>query len=535
MERRGIATGPGLMSHVVFISYSSKDQATADLVTQALEASGYRCWMANRDIIPGQGWAEAIIAAIDSCKVLVLVFSASSNTSHQVLREVDGAVNRQIPMVALRIDDVRPSNALEYYISAHHWLDASKPPFETHLRYLTQVIGGLLNREEPPPPPPPPPARTHPWRRLGARLLDLFLADRLLMLLFLISLPANAPMTKSNVDAIISSPAFDLFFGICAIVLLIPIDAWLLSRFGTTFGGLIHGISLEAGRDGTRLRIGAMAYRGLRQAPIALAAVILTCGASIAGLVAGVRAHSVWLGAAVQLAGLVAAGVLIWRTFLRPLRQQGTAPWDRRGPWVPAARRMGWIRWLLLAVCWVLVLGGSGALASVFLERHFSNQVPELSLTTDPVPVPSGSPIPRILPRAERSGSPAQTSSDPVALRADGAAAYARMDYGEARQAFAVAAEAGDTDAQRDLGWLYQNGWGVDQSYNEALRWYLKAAAKGDAVAQTRIGALYQNGWGVGKDYAEAPAVLITNESHSRSGSDLSVSARHGQCAADRV
>jgi hypothetical protein len=30
-------------------------------------------------------------------------------------------------------------------------------------------------------------------------------------------------------------------------------------------------------------------------------------------------------------------------------------------------------------------------------------------------------------------------------------------------------------------------------------------------------------------------AVLITNESHSRSGSDLSVSARHGQCAADRV
>jgi hypothetical protein len=56
--------------------------------------------------------------------LMLLVFSASSNDSPQVRREVERAVHKQLPIVAFRIDDVLPAKSLEYFLSAQHWLDA---------------------------------------------------------------------------------------------------------------------------------------------------------------------------------------------------------------------------------------------------------------------------------------------------------------------------------------------------------------------------------------------------------------------------
>jgi TPR repeat protein len=76
--------------------------------------------------------------------------------------------------------------------------------------------------------------------------------------------------------------------------------------------------------------------------------------------------------------------------------------------------------------------------------------------------------------------------------------------YSEAMKWFRQAAEKGDSIAQNNIGWLYQNGSGVGQDYSEAMRWFQKAADQGYAVAQNNLGWLYQNGWGVSKDYAQA-------------------------------
>ena len=61
-------------------------------------------------------------------------------------------------------------------------------------------------------------------------------------------------------------------------------------------------------------------------------------------------------------------------------------------------------------------------------------------------------------------------------------------------------AEAGAADAQYDLGFLYDNGYGVAQDYQAALTWYRKAAEKGVADASYRLGALYERGKGVPSD-----------------------------------
>jgi hypothetical protein len=134
----------GMEAPPVFISYSSKDAAAAEAACAALEAHGLACWIAPRNILPGQAWSEAIIEGINGSRVLVLVLSSRSNASAQVMREVSAAGDRQIAIVPLRIEDVRPSGALEYYLSSQHWLDAFTPPLARHLERLVVAVDRLV-------------------------------------------------------------------------------------------------------------------------------------------------------------------------------------------------------------------------------------------------------------------------------------------------------------------------------------------------------------------------------------------------------
>jgi hypothetical protein len=139
------------MAHDVFISYSSHDKAVADATCAALEASGIRCWIAPRDVQPSAEWGEAIVQAIDHCRLMVLVFSANANASPQIRREVERAVSKAVPIIPLRIEDVAPAGSLEFFIGAIHWLDALTPPLESHLRQLGETVKALLQIEPAPP------------------------------------------------------------------------------------------------------------------------------------------------------------------------------------------------------------------------------------------------------------------------------------------------------------------------------------------------------------------------------------------------
>ena len=136
------------MAHDVFISYSTGDKPTADAVCATLEAKHIRCWIAPRDVLPGRDYAEMLIEAIRDARVMVLVFSANSNSSLHVMREVERAASKGIPILPLRIEDVPPCASMEYYISSTHWLDALTPPLERHLEQLTETVQLLIARAE---------------------------------------------------------------------------------------------------------------------------------------------------------------------------------------------------------------------------------------------------------------------------------------------------------------------------------------------------------------------------------------------------
>ena len=86
----------------VFVSYSSRDKTVADALVATLERAQIRCWYAPRDIRPGTIYGEAILDGLRECRALVVIVSASSVASQQVLREVERAVHYGLTVVPFR-------------------------------------------------------------------------------------------------------------------------------------------------------------------------------------------------------------------------------------------------------------------------------------------------------------------------------------------------------------------------------------------------------------------------------------------------
>ena len=134
------------MPRDVFISHSAQDKKVSETICAALEQSGIRCWIAPRDVRAGKSFPGEITRAIQQTKVMLLIFSRHSNTSEQVLREVQLAVDSHVPIVRLRIEDIPLSDDLRYYLSTPHWLDALSHPVSKHIPPVARAIKELLEQ-----------------------------------------------------------------------------------------------------------------------------------------------------------------------------------------------------------------------------------------------------------------------------------------------------------------------------------------------------------------------------------------------------
>lgn len=132
------------MPRDIFVSYSQPDRDCAYEASAHLESQGMSVWIAPRDVSPAADWAEEIIDALSQARIMVLVFSSSSNASAQVRREVERAVHKGLRILPFRIEEVLPSKSLEYFLSAQHWLDAFPPPRAPHYARLCAHVGALL-------------------------------------------------------------------------------------------------------------------------------------------------------------------------------------------------------------------------------------------------------------------------------------------------------------------------------------------------------------------------------------------------------
>lgn len=136
---------PESYKYDVFISYPHAQKNLADAVCATLEQNKIRCWIAPRDVLPGEPFAKAIIRAINESRLFVLIFSAETNESDHVKNEVERAVSKGLSIIVFRVQDVVPTEEMEYYLSRRHWLDAMTPPIEAHFQKLVRAIRVLLS------------------------------------------------------------------------------------------------------------------------------------------------------------------------------------------------------------------------------------------------------------------------------------------------------------------------------------------------------------------------------------------------------
>jgi len=166
-----------------FVCHAARDAGTAQRVVAVLEAAGVACWIAPRDIEPGESWSSAIVDGLEAAPAVVLVFSAATNDSPHVTRELETAVHRRIPIVPVRLEPVEPSSDLRYFIGTSQWLDTGgvgaeqwEPPL---VRAVRRAVGSrpprtrqvTAIRDPDPSDPTPPPRRFLPWAVAGGALV----------------------------------------------------------------------------------------------------------------------------------------------------------------------------------------------------------------------------------------------------------------------------------------------------------------------------------------------------------------------------
>jgi len=83
-------------------------------------------------------------------------------------------------------------------------------------------------------------------------------------------------------------------------------------------------------------------------------------------------------------------------------------------------------------------------------------------------------------------------------------AAFEQKNYVVAMRWYLVAASRGNAEAEKRIGWIYANGFGVRADWNESIRWYRRAAEKGNPEAESWMAGLYLFGRGVPQDYVQA-------------------------------
>lgn len=115
----------------IFISYSSKDEAKALDIVNALEKQGLSCWIACRDIPVGGSFAREIPPAIRQCPVFMLLLSKNSVQSDDVLNELSLAKRKYEQkklIVPMKLEDFILPDDFDYHLANVQIRDYFKEP-----------------------------------------------------------------------------------------------------------------------------------------------------------------------------------------------------------------------------------------------------------------------------------------------------------------------------------------------------------------------------------------------------------------------
>jgi hypothetical protein len=120
----------------LFVSHVAENRVCAMEIVDELERRGTRCWIAPRDIRPGNPFDDEIADAIEASRAMLLIFSDLCNESEYIRREVTVAGESHKTVIPFRIEDAQPRRGLRVRLSDLHWIDG----FVSRERAIDEVI-----------------------------------------------------------------------------------------------------------------------------------------------------------------------------------------------------------------------------------------------------------------------------------------------------------------------------------------------------------------------------------------------------------
>jgi hypothetical protein len=138
----------------VFVSYAREDKAIAFEACAHLEKAGMECWIAPRDIEPGEPYPSEIQRGLEASALMLQFYSQHVPESPWVLREVEGAVSAGLPIIPVRLDDSPLVSQFRLLVGINQWIedDPDSPGFYDFLVKSCQRAlsrGGKLSHVRP--------------------------------------------------------------------------------------------------------------------------------------------------------------------------------------------------------------------------------------------------------------------------------------------------------------------------------------------------------------------------------------------------
>jgi hypothetical protein len=126
----------------VFIAYGHADRAVADRLYELLRTRRVSAWY-DAFIPAGNDWRDAIVAHLSQAQVMVILLSAAALQSDELKKELAVADQENVPLLAARLENVKPGGAFAYELARGNWFEVFTDP-DARLGELADLLGRLV-------------------------------------------------------------------------------------------------------------------------------------------------------------------------------------------------------------------------------------------------------------------------------------------------------------------------------------------------------------------------------------------------------
>jgi hypothetical protein len=127
----------------IFVSYAHKDAGIVYKELAWLYQQNYRVWF-DEGIDPGNEWPDEIANAISSSSFFIVFITENAVSSVNVRNEINFALNRQKPFLAIHLSDTSLPSGLELRMGGIQAILKYRMPDESYQRKIIKVLSPTL-------------------------------------------------------------------------------------------------------------------------------------------------------------------------------------------------------------------------------------------------------------------------------------------------------------------------------------------------------------------------------------------------------